>query len=221
MSKNFVHSKENSHSAEKKLVSRFYEDFQKRREKKGTLAIPERLEFIKSETGKGNTVAELGCRFGDILQEIKDGNDIVGVDVDRNAMQICGKKLGIIPIFADLNESLPFENESFDVVIISEVLEHLPYPTATLGEIARILRKGGKIVGSVPNGQKLRNKIRFFLEGIVDTDESHLQFFSGSSIKLLLEKNFSAVKIKHVSGRLIRLRPSMFGNYILFSAVKT
>ena len=204
----------------KNLASRFYEDFQSRREKRGTLAIPERMKFIKEQTGKGKNVIELGCRFGDILELVKDGNNVSGVDVDRNAMNFCAENVGIKPVFADLNQSLPFESETFDVVIISEVLEHLPYPSATIEEIARILRRGGKIVGSVPNGKRLRNRIRFFFEGVVDPDESHLQFFSGASLTFLLEQKFAKINVNIVSGRFKKLGPNMFGNCILFSAVK-
>jgi hypothetical protein len=73
----------------KNLASRFFEDFQSRREQRGALSIPERLKFIKQEIGKGNDVIELCCRFGDILQLVKDENNVIGVAVDRNAMNFC------------------------------------------------------------------------------------------------------------------------------------
>lgn len=115
-------------------------------------------------------MTELGCRFGDILQLVKDEDNVSGVDVERSAIKFCAENVGIQPVFADLNQSLPFESETFDVVTISEVLEHLPYPSATIKKISRILIKGGKVVGSVPNGQRLRNRIRFLFEGVVDPD---------------------------------------------------
>lgn len=50
----------------------------------------------------------------------------------------------------DLNQKLPFENEYFDTIIISEVLEHVSNPEMIWSEMSRILRHGGKILLSVP-----------------------------------------------------------------------
>lgn len=54
-------------------------------------------------------------------------------------------------ILADIEQSLPFENESFDFVICSDVLEHLEMPGKTMEEIYRILDQNGKAIFSVPN----------------------------------------------------------------------
>jgi ubiquinone/menaquinone biosynthesis C-methylase UbiE len=48
-------------------------------------------------------------------------------------------------------ESLPFDDETFDVVLINEVLEHVPSETASLSEIYRVLKKDGKLVIFSPN----------------------------------------------------------------------
>ncbi len=50
----------------------------------------------------------------------------------------------------DLNEKLPFDDEEFDTVILSDVLEHVMYPRKLLGEIRRILKNGGKLLLNVP-----------------------------------------------------------------------
>jgi SAM-dependent methyltransferase len=50
----------------------------------------------------------------------------------------------------DLGEPLPFPDEFFDVVLASEVLEHLANLEAALSEIRRTLKPGGRLVGSVP-----------------------------------------------------------------------
>ena len=50
-----------------------------------------------------------------------------------------------------LEHKLPFENESFDIVTMLAVLEHLSYPEDILKEINRILRKDGRLVLTVPS----------------------------------------------------------------------
>jgi SAM-dependent methyltransferase len=55
-----------------------------------------------------------------------------------------------IDVFADLTRPLPLRDSSFDTVLLSDVLEHIPNPEDLIGEIARILRPDGHIVLGVP-----------------------------------------------------------------------
>ncbi|MFN7974907.1 MAG: class I SAM-dependent methyltransferase [Acidobacteriota bacterium] len=198
----------------------YYETFHAARNKTGTVAVHERLAFIVEQTGKGKRVVELGCRFGSLLELVKEGNEIHGTDIDRNAMRVCEERLGIRPIPANLNETLPFEDSHFDVVILSEVLEHLPYPAITLSEVARILRPSGRIVGSVPNGTRLRNRLRFMLEGRVEMDPTHLQHYGVETLTAELQTFFSSIQVRPISSRFLRISPRHFANYLLFTAVK-
>jgi SAM-dependent methyltransferase len=50
----------------------------------------------------------------------------------------------------DLTGTLPFERESFDTVLLTDVLEHIPDPLNLMSEVARILRPGGKLIAGVP-----------------------------------------------------------------------
>lgn len=50
----------------------------------------------------------------------------------------------------DLTEPLPFESGSFDTVILSDVLEHIPVPELLWGEMARVLAPGGRVIMNVP-----------------------------------------------------------------------
>lgn len=51
---------------------------------------------------------------------------------------------------ADLNGPLPFESETFDTVLLSDVLEHVVDPLLVMGEIARLLKPGGVLLMNVP-----------------------------------------------------------------------
>jgi SAM-dependent methyltransferase len=198
-------------------LSQYYEAFQSAREKQGTLAEAARLDFIREEVGRGHRVIELGCRFGSLTEVFLDGNEVVGADVDRRALQECGRRLGIPTHVVNLNDQLPFDDASFDVVVLSEVLEHLPYPEITLHQVARILRPGGKFVGSVPNAVMLRNRLRFLFRGIVELDPTHLQHFSRRSLELLLRRFFGQVAIRPATGRFEFLSRELFANLLMFS----
>ncbi len=62
------------------------------------------------------------------------------------------------------DDPMPFEGEFFDVVIFTEVLEHIfRPPSEVLRETARILREGGKLILSVPNIADLKNRLKLLL----------------------------------------------------------
>ncbi|HSD11264.1 MAG TPA: class I SAM-dependent methyltransferase [Candidatus Binatia bacterium] len=200
------------------LVSRYFERFHQAFGKEGTLMIPERFEFFREEVGSGKDVIELGCRYGDLLSHFSNGNRVMGIDVDRHAVAVCRKRFGIPTEVANLNETLPLADQSFDVVVLSEVLEHLPYPELTLGEITRILRPNGRLIGSVPNATKAQNRIRFLLTGRVEIDPTHLHFFSERTLVTLLSQFFERWKLRYVGGRYRIISPRWLASYILFSA---
>ncbi len=53
-------------------------------------------------------------------------------------------------VYCDIGKPLPFSNVSFDTVLLSDVLEHLPDPSLLWQELARILAPGGKVIGNIP-----------------------------------------------------------------------
>jgi SAM-dependent methyltransferase len=55
-----------------------------------------------------------------------------------------------VDVVCDINQALPFLDKSFDTVVLSDVLEHLPSPEVIWTEIGRILRPGGKLLLNVP-----------------------------------------------------------------------
>src|SRR5512132_1888998 len=76
----------------------------------------ERIDlFRRYVDGPGRRVLDLGCRDGALTQAYAAGNEVVGVDADREALAEAAK-LGIETHWADLDEPLPFDGESFDVV---------------------------------------------------------------------------------------------------------
>jgi len=72
---------------------------------------------------------------------------------------------GVQSTFADMARPLPFEGDSFDYVLSSEGIEHLADQFAFLGECARVLRPGGKLVLTTPNLLSLRARMAFMLTG--------------------------------------------------------
>lgn len=62
-------------------------------------------------------------------------------------------------------EKFPYENESFDIVTCTEVIEHLEHYRETIQEAYRVLRSGGTFVVSTPNILNLKSRMRFLIFG--------------------------------------------------------
>ncbi|MGH3049932.1 MAG: class I SAM-dependent methyltransferase, partial [Gaiellaceae bacterium] len=169
--------------------------------------------------GPGLRVLDLGCRTGALTQYYAPGNEVVGVDVDQDALERARERLGIETHHADAEDSLPFGDASFDVVVMGEVLEHLADPAAAVVNVLRVLRPGGRFVGSVPNGFRLKNRLRFLRGTPPDLDPTHLQLFSPAKLRALLA-GFEEVRIRCEVGRFTRLQPRLLANVQVFSARK-
>jgi SAM-dependent methyltransferase len=78
--------------------------------------------------------------------------------------------LSSIPVHkgVDLSRPLPFAAGTFDVVLATEVLEHLPALPPVVAEVARILKPGGCFVFTTPNLHRLANRVQFLLAGSLD-----------------------------------------------------
>jgi SAM-dependent methyltransferase len=109
-------------------------------------AGPERVELFRRYVGgPGRRVLDLGCRDGALTREYAEGNDVVGVDADREALAEA-EKLGIETRWADLDQQLPFEDASFDAALAAWMLYHVPDVGRAIAELARVLRPGGRLV---------------------------------------------------------------------------
>ncbi len=121
-----------------------------------------------------------------------------------------------IDVFCDLNDKLPFEDNSFDTIIFSDVFEHLSNPFGALSEIKRILKKDGKLLMNYP-----------FLYGIHEAPYDYCRYtkyrmntwFEALNLKIITETEYGNLfeLFEHAILRLFKTKKG--GNYIalLFS----
>jgi len=92
----------------------------------------------------GAAVLDIGCRDGGLRRFLPPDVKYRGIDITP---EFAGPDI----LIQDISAGIPFPDASFDHVFCIEVLEHVPSPYFTLGEIHRILRPGGVLTLSVPN----------------------------------------------------------------------
>jgi SAM-dependent methyltransferase len=99
-------------------------------------------------------ILDCGCGLGWFLKVIGELYDcrLFGTDNDRSRLEVARSELASrAPLAAADIFHLPFADGTFDKVVLSEVLEHLPDDFAGLQEVKRVVRTGGTIAITVPN----------------------------------------------------------------------
>jgi SAM-dependent methyltransferase len=79
--------------------------------------------------------------------------DYVGIDLSEEAVAHA-QALGRNAFVHDVEQPLPFEDDSFDAVIVKDLLEHVLDPVGVVQEIGRVLRPGGHVFASSPDAQR-------------------------------------------------------------------
>lgn len=165
--------------------------------------ILDREEFILKEI-KGKTVLHLGavdlydsgiCSLHKKLS--KEANVVFGLDNDKNGI-LEAKKLGIDNIFYfDVEKSdkqeLPFSKVDFDLILATEIIEHLFNPSIFLSRIRMFFSRNTKMIITTPNGLALHRTLysSIFSKEYVHPD--HTCYYTYTTLKNLLLKNGFAI----------------------------
>lgn len=122
------------------------------------------MDFARFPIRPGDRVIDVGCgggrhafeayrRGGSVVAFDQNGDDLAEVEKMFGAMRLAGEP----PEGADARTvrgdalAMPFPDGSFDRVIASEILEHIPHDTAAMAELYRVLRPGGIAAVTVPS----------------------------------------------------------------------
>lgn len=150
------------------------------------------IEYV----GDGKTVLEIGCGKGAITRHLKNKNCKVACieineDYAKEAKCFCTEI--IIGDVESLNKlSLP--EESFDIILYGDVLEHLKNPAEVIKNFSKYLKKEGYIVISIPNIANWRIRLNLLFgkfnyqdDGILD--KTHLRFYTKKTLKNMIVKS--------------------------------
>ena len=157
------------------------------------------VDFTKLDLKPGTFVLDAGCGAGRHLGKAfrSLGVHVVGIDLNRDdalkahntvkIMRHAGEDGGgCAQVFISDITHMPFADESFDIVICSEVLEHIPNHRQAASEIVRVLKPGKSLVVSVP--RYLPERICWALSEAYHTEKGgHIRIYRKRELIGLLE----------------------------------
>jgi SAM-dependent methyltransferase len=200
-------------------------------------------EFLAASWGRLNApgqpaptaVLDIGCANGSALSQLPDGLYKAGLDVSTALLELAKAK-GIDTYCVDVDrDPLPFESGRFDMVIATDVIEHVLHTDHLLNEMNRVLRPGGVLVAGLPNINQPISLIMQFLLDLTPMFASryrcpHYRDFTSRLFRLILKKHgFSITQCEGSyifpfensrAGIWVAKRVPRWGTQILFDAKK-
>jgi ubiquinone/menaquinone biosynthesis C-methylase UbiE len=184
---------------------------------RGKLIMIDRL--IRPRLRAGSRLLEIGCGAGNLLlQAAVPGSWPVALDLSRQALTFVRSRLqearagteaphGFACIQA-IGESLPFDENCFDCVLLSEVIEHLEAPQVSLRDAARVLCPGGRLLVTTPNYRSFWRVMEWAVDRMnmapKMAGEQHISRFHPASLKEMLIG--SGLKVDY-AGSIYNLSP--------------
>ncbi|HJU56703.1 MAG TPA: class I SAM-dependent methyltransferase [Pyrinomonadaceae bacterium] len=158
-------------------------------------------------------ILDVGCGTGANLELLAEFGETEGVDISQEALAFCRER-GFGNVRHGAAEKLPHADNTFDVVTALDVIEHLDDDLASLQEMRRVLRPGGRVLLFVP--------AFMFLWGVQDDVSNHRRRYKLKELETVVERAgfeveratyanitfFAPILLVRTFMRLARIRPS-------------
>jgi 2-polyprenyl-3-methyl-5-hydroxy-6-metoxy-1,4-benzoquinol methylase len=190
--------------------------------------------FVRSDV----KILDIGCYMADLLRILPHNIDYYGIDFDKEALKIA-KSRGANVIRADIEHRLPLRSK-FDIIVATEILEHLKDPEKMVLQIKNLSDENGVFLISLPNECTLYHRLKMlFGKGIDGTGFApyyHLHFPTIKQNEEFVSKHFEIIKKRYwihtgVGGKIEKLlseiplafwmllanfRPQLFARGVIF-----
>jgi 2-polyprenyl-3-methyl-5-hydroxy-6-metoxy-1,4-benzoquinol methylase len=178
-----------SHNEEKKgLFARIYNKVKK-------INIKNKFKIATSYQQAAVSILDIGCGVGDFLLYAKEkGCNVTGIEPSEDARKIAEKKLDCKISSPEELQNIP--DNSFDIITMWHVLEHVADLKTEIHHLQRILKKDGRLVLALPNYKSYDAEYYKDKWAAYDVPR-HLSHFSQTSIKnIFKETNLQLIDIK-------------------------
>ncbi len=162
------------------------------------------IDFEFMQTKNGEVVLDIGCGEGRHSWELCKRNKcrVYGVDIDETSLKKARYTFYLLEQQGEIKgswtlakadiTSLPFKDNTFDKIVCSEVLEHVPDDIAAIRELVRVLKNKGTIAVSVPS--YLPEAICWKIDrSYYDHPGGHVRIYKQSELVTKLEQNSLSV----------------------------
>src|SRR6476661_7505178 len=158
-------------------------------------------QLIRPHVKVGSRLLEVGCGAGNLLMQASlPGSYPVALDLSMQALTFVRSRMEEASSTTEtpngfactqaIGEALPWKDESFDCVLMSEVIEHLEKPQISIREAARVLRHGGRLLITTPNYRSFWPLMEWTVDRLnmapKMAGEQHISRFQPSTLKSLL-----------------------------------
>lgn len=156
--------------------------------------------------GMGNRVLDFGCgNAGFMLEARKAGFEVEGLEINKDLVGFVEEKYGI-SVYQGLVTDEAFTSKRFDLILSSQVFEHLVDPRGTLQALIKNLNTPGMLLIEVPNLRHISER----LHRGAKMDDSHLFYFSASNLSRLMESvGLEVIRVEE-GARLYRVMNGRF-----------
>jgi 2-polyprenyl-3-methyl-5-hydroxy-6-metoxy-1,4-benzoquinol methylase len=159
------------------------------------ISLKQKLKLINTSTSTQKNLLDVGCGTGDFLRVAKQNHwSVSGIEPNKQARQIANNKTDN-SVFA-IEHLLKFQAESFDVISLWHVLEHLPNLEEHIQVFKKLLKPNGTLIIAVPNYKSYDAEYYQEFWAAYDVPR-HLWHFNKDSISKLVSKvSMEVVKTK-------------------------
>lgn len=160
----------------------------------------ELLKFI-GDVSPDARILDAGCGAGPALRFLKQRGFVpFGSDLIEYPLMQARRLVPDAPLAqCDSDRALPYREDSFDIILMSEVIEHVASPEFTLRECYRVLRAGGAVAMTTPNLWDAR-RLYYPALGKVwsgEADATHQTLFNPQTLRRVLERaGFRRVRVR-------------------------
>ncbi len=157
------------------------------------------VDFDRLGVGPGTAFIDVGAGAGrHSFEAFRRGADVVAFDLDEPELKSVAEMFGAMKLVGDAPADatakiqvgdvleMPYADESFDLVVASEILEHVPADEQAIKEIVRITKKGGSVAVTVP--RYWPEKVCWAISDEYHANEGgHIRIYRASELRAKLE----------------------------------